>query len=126
MSKLAKVLLLTFIVIISSLSINAGEGDNKITGSSTPTHKARLERVSNPNRKRAPSRDFIDCEYTGYGIVLYPSVDISMLEVSITGVDNAISIADIASEDNSFYLETGAIQGIFEIHCAADSGILEI
>ncbi|MCM1142366.1 MAG: hypothetical protein NC453_27665 [Muribaculum sp.] len=88
-----------------------------------------MERVCNPNRKRAHSRDFIEVEYTGYGIVLYPLC--SNTEVSVTGVDNFTNIVEVASEDNGYFIETGVFRGIYEVRCSKEdgssySGILEI
>lgn len=122
MSKLTKVLLLTFVVIISSLSIHAGETDNKTFGSSTPTHKARLDRVYNPNRKRAPSRDFIECEYTGTGIMLYPANHSEVAEVIVMGGDEFTNISEVVSEENGYFVETGMLSGVYEIQYSSELG----
>lgn len=121
MSRLIKTPLLAFLVLIFPICLCAGESNGATKG---VTHKARLQRVPNPKHKRVPSRDFIDCEYTDSGITFYPSNYVGEIEVSVIGVDNATNITEVISIENGYFVLTECLQGLFEINCTTENGIV--
>lgn len=121
MSKLIKTSLLVFIVLIFPFCLCAGESKGASTGVS---HTTRLQKVSNPKHKRMPSLDFIDCEYTDSGFTFYPSNYVGEIEVSVIGVDNTTNITEVISIENGYFVSTECLQGLFEINCIAENGVV--
>lgn len=83
----------------------------------------RLEKLQPPPKKhRAPSCAYIEYEYTGTGICLYPSELFSTVELNVYGGIDNNSWTETLSMDNGYYLETGTLNGTYFISATTDDG----
>lgn len=108
-------------LLLGCISINASSSTSPDTNSDG--NKGILkERNDDPNRRRSPSRTYLEYEYTGTGIFIYAPDYISEIDIKVIGNDNGAFFASHLSQTDGLYLETGPLSGSFTIICTTDSG----
>lgn len=81
-----------------------------------------LYKKNPPKKHRAPSCAYIEYEYTGTGICLYPLELFSTVELNVYGGIDNNSWTETLSMDNGYYLETGTLNGTYFISATTDDG----
>lgn len=102
-------------------SINANEACS--TQSSQDIAKnGRLREVKIPNRHRMPSRKYMEYFYDGNGITVTAPERYTRIEISIMEENSMNEISGTLSEENGYYIETGALYGSYTITCTTQDG----
>lgn len=108
-------------ILLGCISINASNSTSP-SPSSDKDVTGILINSPNTDRHRAPSRTYLEYEYTGTGIFIYAPDYISEIDIEVIGNDNDAFFASLLSQTDGLYLETGPLSGSFTIICTTDSG----
>lgn len=86
--------------------------------------KGKLDRQSFPKGHRAPSSVFLEYEYMGEGIYVYPAESYFEYEVTVSGLYDGFKCSASMSPDEGYYIETGALQGEYSISAVTPDGVV--
>ena len=112
-----------FLFVSAMISLFLYGGIIEIQADSTMSNpREKLSKTTYPKKHRAPSCAYIEYEYTGTGICLYPSELFSTVELNVYGGIDNNSWTETLSMDNGYYLETGTLNGTYFISATTDDG----